>query len=88
MYLGAKYTKLPSFWNVLKMHNPLGLLSWYPMASPWGYGGQNLMNGAHEARSLALGPLFARNPCDSGWGDKTSARAQICWEKSEARCVL
>ena len=50
MYLGTKYTRLPSFSNVLKMNKPLGILSWDPMASLWGHGGQNLMNSAYEAR--------------------------------------
>ena len=33
MYLGAKYMRLPNFWKVTKMYNPLAILSWDPMAS-------------------------------------------------------
>ena len=33
MYLGAKYMTVPKFRKIPKMYNPLGILSWDPMAS-------------------------------------------------------
>ena len=33
MYLGAKYMRMPKFWKIPKMYNPLGILSCNPMAS-------------------------------------------------------
>ena len=50
-------------WRTLKKNNPLGLLSWDPLASSYAYGGQNLIHSAYEARSFVLGRLNARNPC-------------------------
>ena len=50
-------------WRTLKINNPLGLLSWDPLASSYAYGGQNLIHSAYEARWLVLGRLNARNPC-------------------------
>ena len=32
------------------MNNPLGLLSWDPLASSYDYGGQNVIHSAYEAR--------------------------------------
>ena len=64
------------------MNNPLGLLSWDPLASSYDYGGQNLIHSAYEARYFALGRLNARNPCYSTWGFEALSVAQIFWEKS------
>ena len=36
MHLGAKYMRLPNFGTAPKMNNPLGQLSWDPMAGLWG----------------------------------------------------
>ena len=33
MYLGAKYMRIPKLWKIPKMYNPLGILSWDPIAS-------------------------------------------------------
>ena len=33
MYVGGKYMRLPIFWEIPKMYNPMGILSWDPMAS-------------------------------------------------------
>ena len=48
--LDAKYVKKCTSWRTLKMNNPLGLLSWDPLASSYAYGGQNLIHSAYEAR--------------------------------------
>ena len=81
-YLDAKYVKKRTSWRTLKMNNPLGLLSWDPLASSYDYGGQNLIHSAYEARYFALGRLNARNPCYSTWGLEAPSVAQIFWEKS------
>ena len=49
-YLDAKYVKKCTSWRTLKMNNPMGLLSWDPLASSYDYGGQNLIHSAYEAR--------------------------------------
>ena len=49
-YLDAKYVKKCTSWRTLKINNPLGLLSWEPLASSFAYGGQNLIHSAYEAR--------------------------------------
>ena len=49
-YLDAKYVKKCTSCRTLKINNPLGLWSWDPLASPYDYGGQNLMHSAYEAR--------------------------------------
>ena len=70
------------------MNNPLGLLSWDPLASSYDYGGQNLIHSAYEARQFALGRLNACNPCCSTWGFKAPSVAQIFWGKSGTRSVI
>ena len=49
-YLDAKYVKKCTSWRTLKINNPLRLGSWYPLASSYDYGGQNLIHSAYEAR--------------------------------------
>ena len=48
--LGRQVREKVTSWRTLKMNNPLGLLSWDPLASSYAYGGQNLMHSAYEAR--------------------------------------
>ena len=70
------------------MNNPMGLLSWDPLASSYDYGGQNLIHSAYEARSFALGRLNTRSPCYSTSGFKAPSAAQISWGKSGTRSVI
>ena len=49
-YLDAKYVKKCTSRRTLKINNPMGLLSWDPLASSYDYGGQNLIHSAYEAR--------------------------------------
>ena len=67
-YLVAKYMILPDFWITPNVDNPLGMLSWDPMASLWGGCGQTLINGAYEAHSVTLGSFNARLPCYRTFG--------------------
>ena len=49
-YLDAKYVEKCTSWRTLKINNPMGLLSWDPLASSYDYRGQNLIHSAYEAR--------------------------------------
>ena len=48
--LGRQVREKAHFLENTKKNNPLGLLSWDPLASSYDYGGQNLIHSAYEAR--------------------------------------